>query len=154
MMIRRFAGVAFASALLLTQLAPLRSAELAPPGGPPILTISGAITQTNAPGEAVFDREMLEALGYETIVTKTPWYDGKASFAGVRLDQLLALVGASGKSVTAHALNDYVTVIPMEDFARYGVILALKKDGAYMSIREKGPLFIMYPFDSTRELQT
>lgn len=152
-MTRALTCVALALALFFAQLATLRSAELSVPRDTPILTISGAITRTNAPGAAQFDREMIEALGYETITTKTPWYDGTASFAGVRLDKLLALVGASGSTVTAHALNDYVTVIPMEDFARYGVILALKKDGAYMSVREKGPLFIMYPFDRHRELQ-
>ena len=62
-------------------------------------------------------------------------------------------VGATGTTVTAVALNDYVVDIPIEDFGRFGVVLALKQDGAYMPVRGKGPLFIIYPFDSDPRLQ-
>jgi hypothetical protein len=123
------------------------------PQGDPILSITGTITSTNSPGAALFDREMLEALGTETIITKTPWFDGETEFTGVRVDELLRLVGAEGKTVTAVALNDYVTTIPIGDFAQYKVILALKRDGRYMSIRDKGPLFIIYPFDTDPALR-
>jgi hypothetical protein len=62
-------------------------------------------------------------------------------------------VGATGTSVVAYALNDYSTEIPMEDFTRYGVLLALKRNGEYMPVRDKGPLFIVYPYDSMPELK-
>jgi len=67
---------------------------------------------------------------------------------------LMAYVGAQGRSVTAVALNDYVTTIPIDDFSRFQVILALKRNGEYMSVRDKGPLFIIYPFDSDSTLQS
>ena len=66
---------------------------------------------------------------------------------------LLRAVGASGERVVAIALNDYMTEIPIVDFEQYDVLLALKRDGAYMPVRDKGPLFIVYPFDSFSELQ-
>jgi hypothetical protein len=122
--------------------------ELAAPDGKPILLISGKIQNTNLNGAAAFDREMLEALGMEKISTKTPWHDGVTEFTGILLDRLMKEVGAEGHSVTAVALNDYVTTIPMDDFSRFGVILALKRGGEYMSVRDKGPLFIVYPFDN------
>jgi hypothetical protein len=130
------------------------SQTLTSPIGEPILTISGAITQTNVEGTAQFDRDMLEALGTVSITTKTPWHDGVVVFEGVSLDALMKRVGATGSMVTALALNDYVTTIPVEDFARYKPILALKKDGAYLSVRDLGPLFIIYPYDSDPDLQT
>jgi hypothetical protein len=34
------------------------------------------------------------------------------------------------------------------------VILALKRNGEYMPVRDKGPLFVIYPFDSKPELKT
>ncbi|MBP0438296.1 molybdopterin-dependent oxidoreductase [Tianweitania sediminis] len=135
-------------------MVPAISGTLDAPKGVPILTISGAITNINAGEAAVFDRGMLEALGFESISTKTPWFDGVARFDGVRMDKLMEVVGARGKSVTAVALNDYVTTIPIDDFARFGVILALMRDGEYMSVRNKGPLFIVYPYDSDTELQS
>ena len=39
------------------------------------------------------------------------------------------------------------------DFARFGVILALKRDGEYMPVRDKGPLWIIYPQDEYSELR-
>ncbi|MNV97188.1 hypothetical protein D3C71_1922780 [compost metagenome] len=61
-------------------------------------------------------------------------------------------VGAKGSIVKVTALNDYTTVIPLSDFQKYNVILALKINGEYMRVRDKGPLFIVYPYDSEPEL--
>ena len=124
------------------------------PKDKPILVISGNIKSMNVDGTAQFDRSMLEALGLITVETKTPWYKDAVKFEGVSLDRLMKMVGASGHTVTATALNDYVTTIPMEDFAKFGTILALKRDGEYMSVRDRGPLFIVYPYDSNPELQS
>jgi hypothetical protein len=71
----------------------------------------------------------------------------------VSLDKLMKHVGAKGQRVVAIALNDYSTEIPIEDFAKYGTILALKRDGEYMPVKDKGPLFIIYPYDSKPELK-
>ncbi len=65
----------------------------------------------------------------------------------------MAAVGAKGSSVTVVALNDYVTTVPTSDFARHAPILAFKQNGEYMKVRDKGPLFIIYPFDSKPELK-
>ncbi|EPO9964680.1 oxidoreductase, partial [Enterobacter roggenkampii] len=35
---------------------------------------------------------------------------------------------------------------------KYNAILALKVNGEYMRIRDKGPSFIVYPYDSLPEL--
>ena len=72
---------------------------------------------------------------------------------GVGMARLMDFVGATGSSITVKALNDYATDIPMEDFNKYPVILALKRDGAYMPIKDKGPLFIVYPYDSDPNLK-
>jgi hypothetical protein len=144
-------GMALLGSLLLVMSASAN--DLSPPRGKPILVVSGKIKTTNVGETAVFDREMLEAMGTETVRTKTPWSDGESAFTGIRLDKFMELVGAEGKHVTAVALNDYVTTIPIEDFAQFNVIMALKRDGKYMTVRDKGPLFIIYPFDSDPELQ-
>jgi hypothetical protein len=119
----------------------------------PILTISGKIN-ASGPDGAVFDRSKLEALGMQSIETKTPWYKEVVKFEGVPLDKLMAHVGANGEKVVAIALNDYSVEIPIEDFAKHHAILALKRDGEYMSVRDKGPLFVVYPYDSDPELRS
>ena len=50
------------------------------------------------------------------------------------------------------ALNDYVTEIPVADFRDNPVILATAIDGKSLSVREKGPIFIIYPFDEQPSL--
>jgi hypothetical protein len=130
-----------------------RAASLPAPSERVILTISGKITETNQNDLAVFDRPMLEALGMTGFETKTPWYDRPVRFDGVRMDRLMQAIGASGEQILAYALNDYSTELPISDFARYNVLLALKRDGEYMPVRDKGPLFIVYPYDSNPELR-
>ena len=130
-----------------------RAGALSVPTGKVILTISGKIGVDNGGGTAMFDREMLEAIGMVSFTTTTPWNGGPVTFEGVPLDKLMAAVGANGDHITALALNDYSTDIPIEDFARYHTILALKRDGDYMPVKDKGPLFIVYPYDSNPELK-
>ncbi|WP_161993520.1 oxidoreductase [Muricoccus nepalensis] len=127
--------------------------SLPQPAGRPILTVSGRIAVSNRDGAAVFDLPMLEALGTDGFETRTPWHGGMVRFDGVRMHHLMQAVGASGENVTAIALNDYTTDLPIADFERYGVLLAMKRDGVYMPVRDKGPLFIVYPYDSKPELR-
>ena len=130
------------------------AATLAAPTERPVLTITGKIGVTNKDNTAQFDRPMLESLGMVAIETTTPWHEGKVKFEGIPVDKLMKQVGATGDRVVVTALNDYTTEIPMEDFAKYKVILAIKRNGEYMPVRDKGPLFIIYPYDSDPELKS
>ncbi|TXR49543.1 molybdopterin-dependent oxidoreductase [Phyllobacterium endophyticum] len=141
-------------ALSIATITNASAGSLAKPEGKAILSISGKIENTNSGTAAEFDRAMLENIGLETIETTTPWYDSRVRFEGVPLDKLMQLVGATGTKMTAIALNDYVTTIPMEDFKKFKVVLALKRDGNYMPVRDKGPLFIVYPYESDPQLQS
>lgn len=144
----------FYLSLALLFMSGAQAQSLSKPGGKPILVISGNIANTNVGDTAQFDRDMLEALGLETVETANPWYDGRVRFEGVSIEKLMTLVGAKGTKVTAVALNDYVSTLPMEDFKKFKVILAMKRDGNYMAVRDKGPLFIIYPYDSDPQLQS
>jgi hypothetical protein len=150
---RRAAAAALASATCFAFSRRTASASLPPLSERPILTVSGKIANTNRGDAAQFDRPMLEALGMSGFETTTPWYPGPVRFDGVRMDRLLEVVGSSGDRVLAYALNDYTTELPVSDFAAYGVLLAFKRNGEYMPVRDKGPLFIVYPFDSRSELK-
>ena len=126
--------------------------EFARPAGKALLTLSGNIENTNEGGKAVFDLASLEKLGMVSFQTTSPWYDGRTTFTGIPLQKLMDYVGAKGSVVKVTALNDYTTEIPLSDFKKYNVILALKINGEYMRIRDKGPLFVVYPYDSIPEL--
>jgi hypothetical protein len=66
---------------------------------------------------------------------------------------VLAAAGAEGQTLRAVALNDYRVDIPADDARRYDVVIARLLDGQPMAVRDKGPLFIMYPFDRRPDLR-
>lgn len=124
------------------------------PSGPVVLTVSGTVTQTNNGQLAQFDMKMLEKLPQHSFTTLTPWYPHAVSFTGPLLRDVLAAVGAKGSRITAVALNDYKTEIPFDDAQRHDVIVARLMNNRPMPVREKGPLFIVYPFDAKQELRS
>jgi hypothetical protein len=121
------------------------------PTGPVLLTISGAIEATNAPGEARFDRQMLEALGSGVVSTSTVFTDGVKRFEGVPLRAVLDRVAAHGTSLHGSALNDYRITFPMSDL-RYEPLLAMRMDGQLLDSRNKGPIWLVYPRDTYQVL--
>jgi hypothetical protein len=152
--IRRALFVALIATLsLAAPLAAFAEPESLPePAGPVILTITGDIARTNAPGKAEFDVAMLEALGVETLTTSTSWTDGPQRFEGVPASKVLEAVGAHGETVLATALNDYAAEIPVEMFKDFPVLLALRQNGAALTVRDKGPVWIVFPRDDYPEL--
>jgi hypothetical protein len=130
-----------------------QASPLPAPQGRTILTVSGKISVSNKDDRAEFDRDMLEAMGTESYTTSTPWYPAPTKFEGVPLATVMERLGATGQHLMVVALNDYSSDIPMEDIKKYKVLLALKVDGEYMSVRDKGPIFIIYPFDTDPVLQ-
>jgi hypothetical protein len=124
------------------------------PRGPVVLTVTGKVSQKNAADGARFDMAMLEKLPQHSFTTRTPWYPEPTTFSGPLLRDVLKAAGAQGRQLMAFALNDYKTSIPVEDAHRYDMIVARLLNGQSMSVREKGPLFIIYPFDDLPELRT
>ncbi len=152
---RPFLGLSLAGALAVW-VGPARANALPRPTGPVVLTVSGPlVTRGNADGGAEFDMAMLTSLAQRTVTTRTPWYEGARRFTGPLLRDVLGAAGASslaGRTLRATALNDYRVEIPAEDAARHDVIMARALDDRPLAVREKGPLFVIYPFDDKPEL--
>jgi hypothetical protein len=141
---------ALAAALLCSW--PASSADLPAPTGPVVLTVSGAIGNTNGDGVARFDMASLEAMAGRSATMETPWTEKSTQFSGPLLRNVLAAVGAKGSTVTLVALNDYSSDIPLSDAMDFDTMLATRMDGKPMSVRDKGPLFLIYPFDLSADL--
>ncbi len=124
---------------------------LGTPPGAVVLTVSGKVSHPG--GDARFDMAMLEALAQRSFTTRTPWYPQARKFTGPLLREVLSQAGARGDQVRAIALNDYRIDIPMDDLLRYDVLLARLLDDKPMAVRDKGPLFIVYPFEERPELR-
>jgi len=122
------------------------------PEGEVLLTVSGAISDTNAGGAATFDRAMLEALGLTTLRTATPWNDGEVVFEGVPVARVLEAVGARGEIVVARGADGYTVEVPLDDYRRFPVLIAMQQDGRPLDRRRLGPLRIIYPWSDHAEL--
>lgn len=129
------------------------SAQQVAAAGEPMLEVSGAITKKNSGNKMVFDQAALEKLPQVTIETSTPWNTAVTKFEGVSGKAFIEAVGATGKTLKARAINDYTIEIPVEDFLTKGVILAMKANGQPLSLRDRGPLWVMYPFDANAALR-
>jgi hypothetical protein len=114
-----------------------------------ILTISAS-----HPAAVTVDLDLaaLEQMPHHTIATATPWTEGVSAYEGVLLRDLLHQLGVSGATLKLTALNDYVITIPAADFDKYDVVLAYSRDGQAMPVRDKGPLWVVYPLDGHPEL--
>jgi hypothetical protein len=131
-----------------------RAQALHAPAGAVVLSVGGHIQHTNLDGHAALDMPMLAALAQHTIRTKTPWFKQARKFTGPLLRDVLALVGAQGTTLRITALNDYRIDVPVDDTQRHDVVLARLIDDEPIPVREKGPLFMIYPFDSEPTLRT
>jgi hypothetical protein len=122
------------------------SDPLPSPTGPVILTVSGNILHTNNGNVAEFDRAMLMALEQGSIVTQNPWSDGMNTYAGPTGQALMAAVGAQGNTLVLTALNDYSAEMPRSDIDEFGLVFATHINAEQLRIRDRGPLFVIYPF--------
>ena len=138
---------------LLTGQPAAHAQSLGAPEGKVLLTVSGAIAQTNRDGAMVFDRAMLKRLPRTSFTTTTIWTEGVHRFTGVKLADLLDAVAAEGDTLRATALNDYEIKMSLEE-ARDGALLAYAMDDHAMSVRDKGPLWIVYPYDADTAYQS
>lgn len=141
------AGTIFAAVEAAADALPL-------PEGEVVLTVSGQITQKNSADAALFDLSMLRDMGVVRIETTTIWTDGPQVFEGVPLTRLIEELGAEGSVISASALNDYTVEIPLSDAVPGGPILAFAQNGAPLSVRDKGPLWVVYPYDAKADYQS
>ena len=117
----------------------------------PVLEITAAHVPNKTFTLSVQD---LRDIAVHNIVTSTIWTQGVHEFTGVPLYALLQHLDVTGSTIQAIALNDYAVTIPLSDARMGGPIVAFAIDGQPIPRREKGPLWIIYPFDQSPEYRT
>lgn len=121
--------------------------------GPSILRI---IDHTGAVIE--IDEDRIKAMPWAEYSTHTAFTAGKQEFRGPLMRDLLASVGISrahleGRSIKLTALNDFSIQFPVNDAWKYDVMIAREMNGKPLRLRDKGPLWLVYPRDLFTELQ-
>ncbi len=140
---RRFCFAALAGLLPFGPPRPAGAAD-----APAVLTVSGGAAPPRD-----FTLAELEALGLRRLTTTTPWTQGPQNFAGVPLEVLLRAVDGEGASLLrVGALNRFEAEVPAGDGRRNGALLATRLDGQAMRVRDRGPIWLIYPWRERPEL--
>ena len=88
----------------------------------------------------------LEKLGLYKVVTTSPFENGQLTFQGVLFRDVLKSVGLEDRdSVTLRAVDEYVQVIPHEDWTEGPLLLATRQDGELLTRQTQGPTRLIYP---------
>lgn len=112
------------------------------------------LTVTTPETSATFSLEELLAMPQTTVITKNDYVDEATTFQGPRLHYVLRKLNVDrAATLEMIALNDFTSHAPATDAFDYDVILALLRDGDLMPIRDKGPIWVIYPMDDNPNLQ-
>lgn len=119
-----------------------------------VLTITGTEGSSLAGQKLTFTRDDLRAIDVSRFETNTIWTDGLQSFTGTRLHALIQHLGIKSGNFRAYAVNDYAVNIPISDATPDGPIIAYENNGQEMTLRSKGPLWIVYPYDQSQDYRS
>ncbi len=156
--------LAFSLSLMLTTALPLW-ADMPAPQGHVLLTLGGAVTETNLPargendggllgylevqheGAAGFDAVMLDGLAQvEITIGYGPEGNQRdITFSGPRLSDVMTMAGAEGKTAKPMAMDGYQAEIPWDSISAHQPIVATHADGSPMGIGGYGPTMIVFP---------
>jgi hypothetical protein len=92
-------------------------------------------------------RADLEALPQVEFETGTEWTEGSARYRGPRLIDVLSIANLQDQPVEAIAANDYKVTLTTELVGEHYPIVALRINDQPFGLRERGPLWIIYPYD-------
>jgi len=114
------------------------------------------LTVTNAFDGFVVELTEDDLLAMEqfTVQTENEFVDGMAEFTGPLARDVIALLNATAiETLKLTAVNDYAVDVPMSDLLDYDVIFAMSQNGTRFSIRDKGPIWVIYPMSDNVELR-
>jgi hypothetical protein len=123
-------------------------------GLPTVSAAQEILTVTNGESTVTYTFDELLALPQEIVTTTNDYVDDIATFQGPSLRSVLEKSDISRNAeIQLSAMNDFTISTPAEDAFSYDVILALLRDGEQMSVRDKGPIWVIYPMDDNPELR-
>ncbi|GAB4361092.1 MAG: hypothetical protein Kow00114_15340 [Kiloniellaceae bacterium] len=156
--------------LLLLPCAAARAAELPSPTGAVVVTVAGAIENTNRgafdPAKdlflkyherhfdkaAAFDLAMLEQLGMHAVEIRLEGWPEPVYLEGPYLRDVIAAVGGRGAGVTLLALDGYGSEIAWDELQALDWIVGIRQDGRPLGLGQRGPLWVVYTHRDGRAL--
>lgn len=123
---------------------------------PVVLTVYGDITLNNHHyNRQDFTLSELQALTQAEITTAHPWSTEPHHYRGVDMNSLLNFLFSHRRvlSLQLEALNNFSIDVSWEQISSHSPILAWQENKQVMSLRNKGPLWLVLPFDQVSKVQ-
>lgn len=89
--------------------------------------------------------DQLAAMPQAEVRAVTPWTEGEVTFAGVAFQTLAHSLGVAGGKVVLRALNAYEITLDTSRVIEDGGVLATRMNGKPIPIRDKGPVWLVFP---------
>jgi hypothetical protein len=116
----------------------------------PLFTICGKIAKT---GDVVVTPADFAKIGsFEINTVVDTMSEGIHRVKGVLGRELLRQYGSTGTTLRVIGLDGYTIDVPVADLMKYDVVLANEIDGKPLSVRDKGPAWLIYPQSQHPEL--
>lgn len=96
----------------------------------------------------------LDALPQLSFDTSTIWTVGVHRYSGPSLWSIFDAAGIEGGSIKLFAINDYSISIRFDEVTKDYPLVATHLDGKSFGVRDKGPLWVIYPYDSDPTFRT
>lgn len=96
----------------------------------------------------------LDAMPQTRFETSTIWTEDTVTFSGVALSVLIREAGLKGETLHLTALNDYEIDLPVAEIGPDYPVVATRMNGRTMSVRNKGPFWVVYPYDADPAFRT
>lgn len=129
-----------------------------------LLLISSALfgqslTVHNGHEKHTLTQAQLKAIKPTKLTTITPWTNTADTFEGIYLSDLLTHFDIDATQLNARALNDYEVKIDIQAATAAGAFIASHQNGQTMTIRNKGPFWVIFPWSNdpglhSRSVQT
>lgn len=94
----------------------------------------------------------LQHLPQHEIRTKIPWTNETHTYRGPYLEEIFTLAKIKGEWLTLYALDHYQVSFNFKKIKMYKPILALQVDSKPLTIRTKGPIWLILPMSDYKEL--
>ncbi len=126
----------------------------AKPAGKVVLTVTGAISETNSDKGLEFDLAMLEGIGLKVYDGKDPWL-GNKKYSGVTIADILKFAGAPKDvaEIFVVAKDGKKVTLKPEDVAKYPIMLATQDGGKAIGSGLGGPVKLVFPYTAYPELE-
>jgi hypothetical protein len=95
----------------------------------------------------------LEKLPLTEYTTYDPYEKRRVHYKGVLLRELVGRYADPGvQAVRLLAVDDYRITLTRPEWTRWDILLATQMDGRHLSRREKGPVKIVFPYDTAKDI--